>query len=310
MMEEITVMPGLFGSNVTLCRTAQFFHCYFALMNIIVLLFLVEAHRSSILEDPFKSRAWIHKYGPFVYLIFPVIEVIPYLMNNQGWMNMGNDDEGWCSLPVAGPLGLEIGVFFVWVWMCLIVAVVLMVYSAVILLRTDRIIGSKFLSNIGILVVIAIASWIPRSLERSHHTGTTQTPLQHHALSLLPINISGIIFGMLFFFFEKPSSAVIKELKKGFQVDRDTMFRSSFTWETADLDFLNEESKNMGTSTNNNSFSARGSDAVELSMSPYVGGDAGRKNDFMVTNPIRDSDAAVKNMFKYDQRESEDDTFA
>lgn len=283
----------MFGSDISLCRAAQFFHCYFAMMNIIVILFLVEAHRSSLLEDPFKSRTWIHKYGAYVYILFPCIQIIPYAMDDHQWMDMGDDSVGWCSLPVKSPLGLSIGVFFLWVWICIFTATFLMVYSAVRILRTDRVIGSKFLSNVGILVVIAIASWIPRSLERSHHTGRKQTSLQYHALSLIPINICGILFGLIFFFFEKPSVAVLKDIQSGFQAEQESIFRSSFTWETDDLDFLNDELNNTAIRKSSPNEISMGT----MSVSKYMGD--GTTNtlhrEFSVDNPINMSEASLKN---------------
>lgn len=227
-------MPKLFSDNHGLCITAQFFHFYFGMMNMLVLLLLVEAHRSSLLTDQFKSRSLIQKYGHYFFLGFPCITLIPYMMDDQNWMSMSNDDTGWCALTEDASLGLQIGIFYLWVWIALVIALSLTLYTGVKVTMTDSLIGSKYFSTVGLAALVSVLSWIPRSLERAPVTYEHQSHFQHHLIALFPINLCGVLLGILFFMFEKRSLQVFQDMVNQ-EAPEDSM-RMTFTWEAVSFD--------------------------------------------------------------------------
>lgn len=199
-----------------------------------VLLLLVEAHRSSLLTDQFKSRSLIQKYGHYFFLGFPCITLIPYMMDDQNWMSMSNDDTGWCALTEDASLGLQIGIFYLWVWIALIIAVILTLYTGVKVTLTDSLIGSKYFSTVGLAALVSVLSWIPRSLERAPLTYERQSHFQHHLIALFPINLCGVLLGILFFMFEKRSLQVFQDMMNQ-DAPEDSM-RMTFTWEAVSFD--------------------------------------------------------------------------
>lgn len=234
MAEEITVMPYLFSGDTSLCVSTQFFHCYFGMMNIFIVVLLVEAHRSSLLNDPFKSRVLIQKYGKFLFLGLPCIALIPYMMEEKSWYSFSNDDTGWCALSAASSVTFQVVFFYMWVWIGLIVSTVIMLYTFIKVSQTDKFIGGQFFSTAGLLVLISILAWIPRSLERAPHTYSNQSHFKHHFVAFFPVCVCGVLFGVLFLLFEKRT---IQSLQTLMQPDQpDDVFRMTFTWEAGDFD--------------------------------------------------------------------------
>lgn len=222
--EEIATMPDAYTTNRDLCLAMQFFHYYFSLMNILVVTLLVEAHRSSILKDPFQSRVKILKYGAFFIILFPLVSLFVF-MDNGYQVSYDDDNSGWCTPPNS--TAWSIIFYYAWVWLLLITSVLLFAHSFVKIIKRDKETAKLFSSTIGLYVVISILSWIPRSFQKLFTSGS------HHGtvmlfISYLPINVSGILFSLVF----------LRERRQLFQFSEsveDITNTMSFSWEKDDL---------------------------------------------------------------------------
>lgn len=228
--EEIATLPDVYTSNGHLCVAMQFFHFYFSLMNIVVVVMLVEAHRSSILEDPFQSRAKILKYGIYVILLFPLITLLPFVDGTYTAESSdadGDDDtRGWCTPP--NRVSWSIGVYFIWVWLFLILIVVLFSNSLYRIYQRDKAFAKTFSTTIGLYVIISIVSWIPRAFERFIRYNDPSTNTIILFIAYLPINISGILY---VFVYIREKRYIVQYT----ETVEDIAGAMSFSWERGEL---------------------------------------------------------------------------
>lgn len=106
-------------------------------------------------------------------------------------------------------------------------------------------IGKKYLSTVGLMLLISIVSWIPRSIDQFPSIRNHGNHYIHRLVSLLPVPICGICFGLLFYFIERPNLALFKDELLAFMLRNSTTSasfstahgdtsscRCSFSWET------------------------------------------------------------------------------
>lgn len=246
--EEITLLPLVYSYSDGLCTTAQFFHFYFALMNIIVIFELVESHRYFLLGGFDWTHNVLQKYGTLLFLIFPIITVVPYAAQQSDWTSLADDDGGWCVDPINDSFSSAIAFRYAWAWLFLFGAICIMIYTAFRVLKADKIIASKYLSTVGLMVFISIIAWIPRSIEQIPSLRYHGEHINHRMVSFLPVPVSGICFGLLFYFFERPSLNLFGDrlfapamaAALGLQSTESPDNRGSFTWEIDELEFLQQ----------------------------------------------------------------------
>lgn len=224
--EEIATIPKIYTPSDNMCIAMEFFHFYFSLMNIVVLTLLVESHRSSLLEDFFRSRQRILKYGLYGIILFPLITVLPF--TNGGYsLSEEDDNQGWCILSFSHDTTWELSVYFVWVWLLMILIVCLMAYLQYKLCRTDNLMAKNFFSTIGLYVIVGICTWIPRSFERMASYDGGNSSLVILFIAYLPVDISGIFYTLIFLR-EQRSLEKLNEFPE-------EVGDLSFTWEKSEI---------------------------------------------------------------------------
>lgn len=249
LAEEITLLPLIFSYSNGLCVSTQFFHYYFGMMNLIVVLQLIEMHRYLLLNEFEFFRNAIQKYGTIFFVCFPSITSIPYFAREKGWDTLANDDTGWCVEPVDVTFLATMVYFYMWTWLFLFLCIVVMLYTAYRVVKTDHVIGKKYLSTVGLMLMISIISWIPRSINQFPSIRDHGNHYVHRLVSLLPVPICGICFGLLFYFIERPNLALFKDDLLAFMLRNSTTsasfstsqgdtssYRCSFSWETEELE--------------------------------------------------------------------------
>lgn len=220
--QEIVTLPYVFSGNEGLCEAVQFFHFYFGLMNILIVTMLVEAHRSSIFTDYWQAGTRILKYGLPIMLCFPMMTILPFCTGSYH-----AEHNKWCTLPYDSSSVWAIAIYYSWIWLFLLVSFLLLVFSAIRIFKSDRKLARKFISTIGLYIIVAILSWIPRSMERLAHFQTSTIGDLSYFISYIPINISGILYTMIFIH-EKESLKQYEE-----EVNEDQRF--NFSWESNDF---------------------------------------------------------------------------
>jgi hypothetical protein len=244
--EEVTLLPFVFSYSSTLCVAAQFFHYYFGMMNVIVVFQLVDMHRYYLLGGIEWIREIVRKYGPYFFVIFPIISVIPYITQAHNWTNSIDDDSGWCVESTDEAFSSIVAYYYVWVWLFLFASICMVCYTVVCVLKADKNLASKYISTVGLMTLISILGWIPRSIEQISSIGDSGNHEKHRMVSLLPIPISGICFGLLFYFFERPNLSLLKGrlfappmvAALGAASTDSSDHRGSFSWEISSLAFL------------------------------------------------------------------------
>eukprot|EP01039_Chlorochromonas_danica_P015522 gene15522-18247_t len=221
-------------------------------MNINVLLCLVHAHRCTLLPDSFHARSIIFKFGAPVFLLIPLASTVPFLVHlvSSDYNDM-NDDANmdtnggriWCTLsPLEGQHSRFLACYYAVAWVLLFVALGNMLYTTIVVARMYKELARYYFSTVGMFVIIAILSWLPRTINRTmqlregHHDSGQHT----HFIAFYPIEMSGILFGLIFFALEQSSMAIFKgaEGQEAFNPNESTDMM--FTWEKEDLvDFLN-----------------------------------------------------------------------
>lgn len=195
--QEITTLPYSFENNHRICVAMTFLHYYFGLMNILVVAALVDSHRSSIFSTKSRSRQLILKYGSYVFVLFPMITLLPFFSKTYQ-QSSEDDDSGWCVLSIEDDLPWMIAVYLGWVWLFLLYGMGCMSYMLYKVLRSDQLAVSKLFSTISLYVLVAICSWIPRSLELIA-SSVSKNSSRAHIIGYAPIDFSGILYAILFF---------------------------------------------------------------------------------------------------------------
>eukprot|EP01033_Poteriospumella_lacustris_P015379 gene15379-10995_t len=145
----------------------------------------------------------------------------------------GDDDAGWCVLPFDHTSIQTVLVYYVWVWLALAVSVVRMAQTAYRIVQNGHFKQAKvILSTVAAYVLVAIASWFPRSFMRISRLDDGATP-SVYLIAYLPISISGILYGIIFAL-ENYYGA-----KTFTNNDTESVCDSvSYNWEGAELDLL------------------------------------------------------------------------
>lgn len=234
MGEEVATLPNAYTNNESACVAMKFFHFYFSLMNITVVALLVECYRSFVLEDYYDSRARIMKYGIYIILIFPVITAIPFATGSYN-VNDDDDNRGWCTPSFEHDSSWTLGIYFIWVWLCLLGAIGMLIYSGFRVCRKDKIVGKSFFSSIGLYVAVAILSWIPRSFVRLVQYDHSPSIFLFFA-AYLPIDISGICYTLIFLREQSTLEQMTIE-------QTDEVGNLSFTWEKHEIMELTRSSQ-------------------------------------------------------------------
>jgi hypothetical protein len=224
-LEELVTLPFIYRGSEGVCLTIQFLHYYTGLMNMLVVFFVVTAHCVTILGDTWNIRLKISNYSGYIIVLFPLISLIPFATNDYQVTN----NNPWCAPPHNGEnTNWTLGVFYVWIWLLLFVSLIIVFYTFAQLWKTsDRATIRKFFSTVGLYSVLALLSWVPRSIVRMlkrAHSSEDNTP---YFVSYMPINLSGLQFFFVFLL-EKKSLVAFEKHAGDFEPE-------SFSWEAHDL---------------------------------------------------------------------------
>lgn len=191
--EEISALPYLYKSDSTLCKVMEAFFEYFGLMNIVVVGFMVYAHRWSIMNPSIRIRGIIIKLGIVFIFLFPAITFLPFLED----IYTVPKDSPWCSLPYdsnSRDTKWFLGVYLIWVWVVLICSVLSTIDLTIRLSFTHRRILKSYLTSIGLYTLVSLLCWIPRTSARISGTDTNLVRF----FAYLPIYISGMLYTLIF----------------------------------------------------------------------------------------------------------------
>jgi hypothetical protein len=192
LSEEIAALPFLFTYDDTMCSINESFFEYFSLMNIVVIGFIVYAHRLSILDPSIRLPKPVVK-GLFAFaVIFPMITFLPFAHDDvYRKLDKGSP---WCSVPYSTGWQWVLGVYLVWVWFILTLSIISSIDLAVRLSNTYQGLLKSYLSTIGLYCIISLACWIPRSMARFLGDDTNITRF----IAYIPIYISGMLYSLIF----------------------------------------------------------------------------------------------------------------
>lgn len=244
IMEIITILPYAYTSSNSLCTTIGVVHDYFSLMNILVVALLVEAHRSMVLRDFFGSRYLILKYGLYFIILFPMI-ILLALIGDRMTPKPGTTNGPWCALSFENSTW-SLVLYSMWIWIFLCWSILSTLYTGWRISQSDHLLAKKFFSSIGLYVLIAVNSWLPRAIEKAivyTHPGMTT----NHFLSSYPYVVSGILYAVVY----------LRERKQLGIFTENTEFadnRSSFSWEHEDLSFLHRSMQHSSSHWSTDSF--------------------------------------------------------
>lgn len=201
LIEQIFTLPFLWKYDPTLCRVIESFQCYFGLMNIFTIAMLVEAHRSTITEDSINIKEKIMKYGLYILLILPMPVFIGYTHNDYD-----SSESAFCTVPSKKNNIGFIFMYYTTIWITLLFCISRIALTLYQIARIDMQLGQRFFSSIGLYIIIAVVSWIPRSFVRFSNLtaedddgGDDNVDANKLFLaSFYPIVICGLLFVVIF----------------------------------------------------------------------------------------------------------------
>lgn len=203
VLEQILTMPFLFKGNYTFCTIVQSFQCYFGLMNILVVALLVEAHLTTIFDDPYDLKTKIVLYGKYVFYCVPLIGFLGFVNNTFTYPH-----SAFCIVPSALTSLTFLFFYYVEIWLLLLYTSIRMIFSFCKIYQMDRLLAHKYFSSIGWYIIVAILSWLPRSIirfsfpfaEDDDDNGDDNAEANTLFLgSFYPMILSGLAFAYIYF---------------------------------------------------------------------------------------------------------------
>lgn len=176
IMEDIVSMPFSFDNDNNLCKAMGFLWTYTALSRVFVVSCLVVIYRNIFFPESLISlNRIVSQWSEIIVFIAPAIPACtPFITNSFG-------DEGthWCAIINGSQANYMAFVsLYGWAWLFITLTASVLVWTVVEVYRVDSLLTSKLVSTVGMYVVVAILSWIPRTearlyrlLTHSHYTG-------------------------------------------------------------------------------------------------------------------------------------------
>lgn len=267
-MEIITILPYAYTYSDKLCSGMEFLHEYFSFMDILVVALLVESHRSALLKDYFGSRKLILKYGVYLIILFPGIIALAFIDNQ--FQATSTAESAFCDTRFSGSLW-ALGLYSFWVWLLLFISVFSTIYSLCRIYDSDHLLAKKFLSSIGLYVIVAMNSWLPRAIERAvvyTHPGDHT----NHFVSSYPYVISGILYTIIYLR-ERQMLNVFSEMG-GDSTDA----QSVYSWEHSELSEFDRSLRRTGHTASSRSYSAS-------SFNPFLNFNNSRRSSVEMSQP-------------------------
>jgi hypothetical protein len=233
IIEEILVLPFLYKPDYTLCLVVESLQCYFGFMNIMTVAMLVEAHLTNIFEDKYEVRTKIVTYSKYVLFGVPLIVFF-------GFFNGAFTQSHTAFCVVPSQLDNIVFLFFYYleIWILLFYSVSRMIYSWTRIYYYDSLLASKYFSSIGFYIIVAIVSWVPRSVIRfsdqaaeDDDAGSSDDNSVANDLFLAafyPLQIAGILFAVIYF---REKAAIKSFAAFNHTVDEVNLTGEGFSWD-------------------------------------------------------------------------------
>lgn len=198
IFEDISSLPLVYVNSSGLCAFMGWFRFYSGLANVLVLFFYTYHYLSYLTYEKYADQIneFIEKYSLYVIIIFPLITLLPFSMNEyQPVQNFV------CAMPTTTEGDAwELGTFYFIIIVLLGIIVFEMVRVNYQICRLQLKIYRRFFYSCTIYIQFSVASWWPRTFPRMYHIITNRFVSNSLiAFLTIPVYISGIVFAAIFF---------------------------------------------------------------------------------------------------------------
>ena len=196
ILHDFASLPYIFKQNNNACKAMGFLHVYSGDANALVMGLLAIVYRCFIVEDSTTTKvmAKINNYCEYMIFIPPLfLAVLPFSTDSFGSPSddPDNDDYPFCTvLGRQWNLSVNYGV----VWLVLFPSLTCVCYTIAQAYRSDPDVGNKLLTRIGFYYLIALCSWIPRTV-----CTLIQLFGNRSAASYAPTHLTFYLGGILYF---------------------------------------------------------------------------------------------------------------
>jgi hypothetical protein len=192
--------PFVYKQNLILCQAVEGIEGYFAMMNLLTLLFLVETHRSNILEGRIDIKRITHEYGTYILLLIPCVVFFGFATGAFG----GDSHDAFCILQMNFYQTNFLSFYIIWVWLFLIFCVYRIINTIYRIFIFDKLLAKRFFTSIGFYISIALFSWLPRTFVRffeSLNTNDDDNQFNNDLflVALYPLQIGAILYCVIYF---------------------------------------------------------------------------------------------------------------
>lgn len=227
-MISLISFPFLYKFNSNFCIAMQSFECYFSLMNLFTIAFLLEAHRSTIIENTIDIKRMIYDYGPYFLFLFPLIAFFGF----PGHAYRESSD-AFCLIPTDFNRISFFSLYFIWIWLIQIFCTYRILNTLKNIYKYDKRLAKRFFSRIGLYIIISIISWLPRASirfieHRENNQGDDNNQYEDNIIliALFPIQLAGIIYALIYYR-EKNS---LRQFEGAMSTERNTQ-EEIFSWD-------------------------------------------------------------------------------
>lgn len=231
-MMAILSYPYVYKGSDNFCRTIQGFECYFALVNLITVALLIEAHRSNIFECSFDIKRLIHEKGRYLILSFPLLVFLGFA---SGAYQTTND--AFCLIEANFNEAAFLSLYLIWVWMIIIFCIGRIANTLYRIYVIDKLLAKRFFTSLGMYIFVALFTWIPRTIVRffnrldDPNDDDNQYQNSLFLISLFPVQIGGILYACIYLK-EVGSLKLLENNRNSINVSRDGDDGGfSFSWD-------------------------------------------------------------------------------
>lgn len=165
--EDVVSMPYAFAGNQGLCQSMAFFWTYTSLSRILIVACLVVLYRNFLFEESFPTLTGIvHRWSEWIVFVLPALPAVtPFTTNSFG------GDGKWCAI-IIGPKSdlMALIALYSWAWILLVWTFYVLMQTLIRVYKVDKEMTSKLVGSVGMYVVVALLSWIPRTEARLYRS--------------------------------------------------------------------------------------------------------------------------------------------
>lgn len=200
----VTSLPYVFTPFHDWCITNEAFKYYFNLMNLLIVAFLIQGNRTTLMNGDRGVSLWKRFVAYFMIFVFPCISFLPMI---DGFYRHGDGGNPWCTVAFDRTGFWPFVVQYLWVFIVLAINSFTNVYlfRFLVLRDSSALMRQRFIRMIGSYAMLVLVSWIPRFISiwgfepANDDDGEENRVITFALIEHFPMVVASLCYAGLFF---------------------------------------------------------------------------------------------------------------